>query len=424
MTLYLKKIIKVIMKNSIKINPFKFMLALFKKEVIDIQKNNKFKEQKDLISAIDVSYEDLQKNFSIINNESNIRAELKTINWFIPNFEHPLYGGIYTILRFAAYFQKNNLNNRIIIYDNPGVDVIKLKLAVIKEFPSLAKADFVIYDGNLENLPESDASISTFWTSCYLNLKFNKTKKKFYFIQDYEPLFYSANSYYALAEATYRFGFRGIVNTPGLADFVKNQHGMECLSFYPCVDRRIYNISDHEIKNKLRKDSINIFFYGRPNHDRNAFELAVISLIKLKEKYGDKINIYSAGDDWKEERYGVAGIIKNLGRLDSLEKVANLYKECDIGLVFMFTKHPSYQPFEYMACGCAVVTNYNESNLWFLKDKENCLLSFPSPGCIVEKISVLVDNQKIRESLVWNGIESINRYTWDEECKKVLNYIK
>ena len=45
-------------------------------------------------------------------------------------------------------------------------------------------------------------------------MKNRNTKRKFYFVQDYEPLFYPASSRSALAEATYRFGMPAIVNTP------------------------------------------------------------------------------------------------------------------------------------------------------------------------------------------------------------------
>ncbi len=60
----------------------------------------------------------------------------------------------------------------------------------------------------LDDLPASDVAICTFWVSAYFLLKFNKTKRKYYFIQDYEPLFYPGGATFALAESTYRFGFR------------------------------------------------------------------------------------------------------------------------------------------------------------------------------------------------------------------------
>jgi len=145
--------------------------------------------------------------------------------------------------------------------------------------------------------------------------------------------------------------------------------------------------------------------------------------LKIKERYGEGVEIVSVGADWNEDDYGVKGSIKNLGRLGSLNEVAELYRGSDIGLVFMFTKHPSYQPFEYMSCGCAVATNYNADNLWFLKDKENCLLFEPTISYIYDSVSDLIENPQLRKRIVLNGIKSVSEGNWDEQCEKIFKYI-
>ena len=75
------------------------------------------------------------------------------------------------------------------------------------------------------------------------------------------------------------------------------------------------------------------------------------------------------------EPFGLKGRVRNLGVLSSLDEVAALYRSCDIGLVFMHTKHPSYQPLEFMASGMATVSNINPATAWLLRDGENCLLA-------------------------------------------------
>ena len=45
-------------------------------------------------------------------------------------------------------------------------------------------------------------------------------------------------------------------------------------------------------------DVITIFTYGRPDHPRNGFEISMNVFKKLKEKYGNKIQIISAGAEW------------------------------------------------------------------------------------------------------------------------------
>jgi hypothetical protein len=291
--------------------------------------------------------------------------EIKTANWFIPYFTHAAYGGAYTMLRFVDYFQSQGVKNRVIIYDRDPKDEKIMRDKMSKTFPRLNECELIMFPGDqnkLKDLPDSDIAICTSWQSAYFLLKFNRTKRKYYFAMDYEPLFYPAGAVYALAESTYRFPFRAVVNTPGLLAAIHQRHGMEGISYTPAVDRRIYH-------------------------------------------------------------YGLKDSITNVGLLHSLEEVAALYRTCDIGIVYMLTKHPSYQPFEYMASGMATVTNNNEDNLWLLKHEENCLVAEPSASAMAEQIERLVDDESLRQKIVKNGLKTVEN-EWDWQTDIIWNDIK
>ena len=348
-------------------------------------------------------------------------TEVKSALWFVPYFDHITYGGIYTIFRFIEHIAKQDIKTTIVLYDNKYVNEAEIKSEIVKHFSALKNINIIVLDlenQSIDDLPESDIAFSTIWMSAYLLLKYNSTKRKYYFIQDYEPLFYEGGSTYALAESTYRFGFEGIVNTPGLLWAINQRHGLEGVSFTPAVDKKHY----YPFPRKPNK-RVKIFFYARPNNPRNAFELGILIIQKLIQKYGDQIEIITAGANWKEADYGLTDFITNKGLLGSLEEVGDLYRSCDIGFVYMLSKHPSYQPFEFMACGLATVSNRNEDNLWFFKDGENCLLSEPSAAAMAEKISELVDNEALRNKISTAGQKGIN-FDWQTELDKIWNYIK
>jgi len=61
----------------------------------------------------------------------------------------------------------------------------------------------------------------------------------------------SRNSIYA--DLTYSLGFDGIVNSPGLADFLKENYDIKCVSFNPAIDRKNYYITKNDLRNKLDK---------------------------------------------------------------------------------------------------------------------------------------------------------------------------
>ncbi|ABA22956.1 Glycosyl transferase, group 1 [Trichormus variabilis ATCC 29413] len=347
----------------------------------------------------------------------------QTINWYVPPFENAFYGGVMTILRTADYLhQHGKIKQRFLICGDSNAEVMLTKIT--NAFPNLNSAEVIILNSieAIQNIPASDFSIATLWTTAYVLLKVKNTGLKFYFIQDFEPLFYPAGSTYAQAEATYRFGFYGIANTISLRKIYETEYTGIATHFTPCVDTKVFYPDSSLKKNSTPK---RVFFYGRPGHPRNGFELAVEAMRKLKTRYGSQIEILSAGADWKPKEYGLEGVIENLGLL-SYEETGNLYRSCHVGLSMMMTKHPSYLPFEMMACGVLVVSNINSSTQWLLKDRENCLLSHPSASCIAETISEAIDKYDEFDVIRNNAINCIkdNHADWSVEIKKIHDFIQ
>lgn len=366
-----------------------------------------------------ITQEDIDK--SIKTTSAKKPKNIKSATWFVPYFDHLSFGGIFTIFRFIEHLDKMGVANNVLIYDRPTLDVPAIENEVKDRFPYMKRTTIGIFDPSadeIDDIPETDIAFCTFWVSAYLLLKFNKTKRKYYFVQDYEPLFYPGGATFALAESTYRFGFQGVVNTPGLLAAVNKRHGMQGVSFIPAVDRSIYYPAK-----KIDNKKIRIFFYARPNNPRNAFNLGVQIIKQLLDQHRSDIEIITAGAQWKESEFGLKGKIKNLGLLNSLDEVAELYRSCDIGFVYMLSKHPSYQPFEFMASGMATVTNNNEDNLWFLRHEDNCLVSEPSPAAMVEQINRLVKDNKLREKIIENGLKTVeNEWAW--QLDTIWNDIK
>lgn len=417
-TAYLKAWVQVLRKYGFKAlrSPIRSIQAY--------RKWSRFEEKSSFLKSIDYSAADLLKNKELMVCFSSMRnLNIETVNWFIPYFDHA-FGGVYTILRFADYFSaKKGIRNRLIIYGSPEATENEVKSKICQLFPSLkSEAVIILRNTDVKSLPDADVCISTAWQSAYLALKFNRTKGKFYFLQDYESLFYPAGVDYALAEATYRFGFFGIANTPGLHQIYARDYEGVTEYFIPSVDKKVFYPLEHKPSKSTAENVFTIFFYARPESPRNAFELGISALSKIAKKYGARVKIYTAGSRWNPSDYGLESRITNLGLLP-YEETADLYRKCDIGLVFMLTKHPSYLPFELMACGCPVVTNTNSATKWFLKDGENCVLTEPSIASICEKIELLMENPALRQRLISNGLRVIEKTNWDQEIEKIYKFI-
>jgi GT2 family glycosyltransferase len=177
-----------------------------------------------LFSSYDVSADILRENWEVIERfRADPRLELNNALWILPSFEHIYRGGIYTIFRVAESFScRFGTTNTIVLHGGKSVDLRHIETMIREAFPSL-KFRLTKVSGweEVEDLPQSDAAFCTLWTSAYLLVRYNKCKGKFYFIQDFEPAFFPAGSTYGLIEQTYRFGFNGIANTPGVGELYR-----------------------------------------------------------------------------------------------------------------------------------------------------------------------------------------------------------
>lgn len=347
-------------------------------------------------------------------------TEISTLLWFLPHFSNPHGGGMRTILRLASHAaQRHGARSTFCVYNGQPEHVPALRARLAAAFPALADAPVLTPargSSELPALPPVDAAIGTFWTSAYPLARYNDTLAKLYLVQDFEPDFYAAGSASALAEETYRLGIPGIVNTPRLAEAYR-AYGAPAVSFLPAVDEAYLAPRPA----RAGDGPVRIVFYGRPSTPRNAFGLGLAALRLVKQRYGERVEIVAAGEPWAPGELGVEGVVENRGRLGSLEEIADLYRSCDVGLALMLTRHPSYQPFEFLASGVAPVSNRNPDTAWMLRDGENCLLARPLPSLLADQVGRLVENPGLRARLVEAGRAEVAGISWGDQLEKVWN---
>ncbi|WP_334078984.1 rhamnosyltransferase WsaF family glycosyltransferase [Microbulbifer sp. M83] len=360
----------------------------------------------------------LARNYDCITRGKNFSVENpKSVMWFLPVVTHALKGGVRTVFTFAEELSKKyNTLNYFVIYSFNGKDFNSesLSTSLRLNFPNLRFLVIKQRRGvdSIETLPSSQIAFCTLWTTAFLLAKYNNTLRKYYFMQDYEPMFYQGGPVYMMIEQTYRLGFSCIANTPGVGNKYK-QYSNDVTTFFPGVDHQTFYPAQRDSGARPHK----IVFYGRPDNPRNCFSLGIQILLEVKAELGDDVEIYSVGAEWSEKKQGVEGKIKNLGLLNSVEEVAQLYRASDLGLVFMATPHPSYQPIEYMASGCVVATNVNEPNSWLLNN-ENALLLEPLPGVASNRICNLLRDSKKMSAFKRAGLETVKKYRWSEAFEK------
>lgn len=370
-----------------------------------------------------ISLKEVKENAEFVKNMKEKKLETpKKALWIIPDFRNILAGGIRTVFIVAEEFSRSwNTQNIFVIQQTSSKpkDYTNEQFFIKKYFPKL---NFQLIPFNLKqdvkSIPQTDIAFCSSWPTAYLLARYNDCKAKFYFMQDYESLFYPAGSLQGTIEQTYRFGFHCIANSLGIAEKYK-QYGGNVTYFTPGVDRSIYypKPSNHE------GPPWQVVFYGRPRNKRNAFALGIETLKIVKSHLKEDVKIVSVGSKWKPKWYGVENVIDNLGVLDSMEKVAQLYRNSHVGLVFMLTPHPSYQPLEYMASGCATVSNVNPGTSWLLKHEQNALLSSVLPEDVAQNIIRLLKDNELRRQIINGGLDTVKQMDWNLAFDTIKKFV-
>ena len=353
------------------------------------------------------------------------RQEVSTVNWFVPEFQNPFYGGIHTVFRLADHLAANHgVENRFMVMAGPeNHDERWYRSGITAAFESLADSQIVYHDSfayDPNDVPPADAAIATMWTTAYYAAPTPGQTRRFYLIQDFEPMFYPAGTLYALAEHSYRMGLYGLCNTGHLADIYRDRYGGVAKHFWPAVDGSIFHSRGRT--EPVPDRPVTVFIYARPGHMRNCWELAARAVRLIKDQLADDVRIVTAGS-WAFPEH-MEALITHMGQLDYRE-TGPLYRSCDIGVALTTSEHPSYLPLELMACGTAVVVFENPAGDWLLRHGQNCMQAPQTADGLAAEIIALVQDPVRRRRLAEQGLADIAAHhaRWDQNLSGVYEYL-
>ncbi|RMH93439.1 glycosyltransferase [Lysobacter pythonis] len=327
------------------------------------------------------------------------------ILWFIPDFGAGS-GGHLNIIRFVSGLEKLGMRSAIVIvgghsHANHGEAKAKLD----KYFGETSS--LIYFEEDL--LPKVNKIIATSWITAHFAKHYSSSElDRYYFVQDYEPLFYPAGFDAIAAAVTYSLGFQSICAGSWIVEELKQRHGVKALGYFGfSYDKEIY-------KRVPKRDNVErVFFYVRPPTARRGFELGLLAL-DLVGRLRPGVNFIFAG--WDVSDYRFDHIHLNAGVLHTSE-LPDLYSQCDVALILSFS-NMSLLPYEVMACGCAVVTNNDACATWGL-NKEVAEFAAATPEALAQAIIRLLEDKDARAKRVEIARKFVEETCWDREIGKV-----
>lgn len=325
--------------------------------------------------------------------------------WFIPDFGAGS-GGHLNIFRFVRGLEARGMRCGVVIVGHNGHSLQGVAAAKIRDyFGAISASVYFEHD----SLPTARVALATSWFTAYYLRHYNvRGVEKYYFIQDYEPLFYSSGFDAIAAEHTYDFGYRMICAGDWIEKELETRHGVKALGHFGfSYDHDLYRPCGKR-DNKRR-----VFFYVRPPTPRRGFELGMLALDLVGRRCPDVEFIFAG---WDISAYRFDHVHLNGGVL-STDQLPDLYSQCDVALILSFT-NMSLLPYEVMACGCAVVSNDDACATWGL-NSEIATYSRPTPESIADAIVGLLDDEERRKAQISRALRYVTGTSWEHEVGRV-----
>ena len=331
-----------------------------------------------------------------------IRSKLaRNICFVLPTTN--ISGGVNVVMRHIAMLKKAGNDVFVINMDSSSKDIDTKwgKVYVIKQYR-------VKFAANI------DTMVASLWSTLYFAKKMPNVKHRMYLVQNYETDFAPFGQYMRVeANATYEdeTGVKYLTISKWCEDWLENRFEKE-VSYAP----NGIDLNQFQYKERSFEGKIKILVEGNSDDYYKNVDESFKIVDKLdKDKY--EIHFLSYQGEPKKWYY----VDKFMHRVPYAQ-VGKVYQDADILIKSSILESFSYPPLEMMATGGLVVVAPNGGNVEYIRDEENCL--FYTPGNIdeaVEKIERLATDNKLREKLIKNGLETAKGREWSKIEKDIVS---
>jgi hypothetical protein len=252
-----------------------------------------------------------------------------------------------------------------------------------------------------------DAYVATSWQTAHvLAARTGLATRRLYFVQDFEPWFYPQGAEYALAEDTYRFGFRHITVGRMLAELLQDQFGVKAAVAEFGWDDAVYRCTNPEPRN-------GVVFYARRDTARRGFALGILALREFHRRHPDR-QIHLFGDATVQTPFPAI----NHGRLTP-RQLSDLYNQCTAGVALSFT-NLSLVPDEMLACGAVPIvgeSQYARASL----DNSHVRWAPPTPLGLAGALSAVVGGDAATPTEIGASVRPV---AWDTAQRSTVRAIE
>jgi glycosyltransferase involved in cell wall biosynthesis len=331
------------------------------------------------------------------------------MNWVIPNF-HAGSGGHRTIFRLTQALEAAGYEVRFYIFGETHYVSDSEATEALRKFYFPLRASVHV---GVEGMRAAEFCLASSWETAYAVRDFAACRRKLYFVQDFEPLFFPASTQQSLAEETYRFGFECICAGAWLAQKMRD-YGNRAQSFDLAYDATLYSPAGDAFNPRR------VVFYARHETPRRGTELGLAALALLKKRHPD-VEIVLFGSPGLP--YELPFDFKLAGILDERE-LSRLYRSAAVGLSVSLTNYLLI-PQEMLACGLPVVEmDLPSLRAAYPNPNAGIRLANPTPQGIAEAMSGLLSLPAPGMRLAREAAAGlVGHLSWEDAERKLLDFL-
>jgi len=272
-------------------------------------------------------------------------------------------------------------------------------------------------------IPPCDVIVATYWREIYECIA-RKIAPVVYFEQgDYHLFDWESVSPREKSYIYRQFQLVPFIYTvsAGASEQIEKIFGRKSKVINNAVDRSVFHPGPAErvlTQTADKSREYTLMMIGSESNESKGIEDIKKSL-PLLEEFGYRINLVWVSPDQPSNPAGRVFVNPEQ------RVIGQLLRSSDFFVCGSLYESFSLPVLEAMACGCAVVTTRNKGVTEYAEEGKNCLMAaMGDPNSIAEKVALLIEDEKLRQSVIAGGLKTAARYTWSNIIPRIINYYR
>lgn len=344
-------------------------------------------------------------NASVIENTSP--NEVKTILFIITRMVR-FHGGQTSILRLGTQLANQGYKVYYSVYKNQSKEEMQI----------CAQSNLSNFKGTLVSSSQfkklsqkrpMDVVVATSWDTVSFAKAFDGYKM--YFVQDYEPYFYSFGEQFLLAKKTYEQGLHmvslGAWNKEMILKNCNVHSPVDVIDFPYESSEYPYKQRDYESYQTKKKFTIAVYlkYYGKRLPCIIPYMLNQVKKMLLAEDIDLEIQYFGEAKSFTTQ----GGT--NLGML-SKEELCKLYQNADFGMLASMS-NISLTPYEMIATGLPVI-EFEDGTFECFFPKDSAILTSIDAKDLYHKFKDVINHPEKLELYHKNAFEYMKNLSWEQ----------